>query len=97
MHQRRPQDSGFELSSSRTAPPRCEVHLHKKRGSNHIDLHSAEMMGICVENVAYSPDSVADYTLMLMLMILRNTKMTISRVQAYDYRLIDVPGENSVT
>ena len=49
-------------------------------------------MGICVENVAYSPDSVADYTLMLMLMILRNTKMTISRVQAYDYRLIDVPG-----
>jgi D-specific alpha-keto acid dehydrogenase len=64
----------------------------RSAGSNHIDLHSAEMMGICVENVAYSPDSVADYTLMLMLMILRNTKMTISRVQAYDYRLIDVPG-----
>ena len=49
-------------------------------------------MGICVENVAYSPDSVADYTLMLMLMILRNTKMTISRAQAHDYRLIERPG-----
>ena len=64
----------------------------RSAGYDHIDLLSAERMGICVENVAYSPDSVADYTLMLMLMILRNTKMTISRVQAYDYRLIDVPG-----
>jgi D-specific alpha-keto acid dehydrogenase len=28
----------------------------------------AESVGISVGNVAYSPDSVADYTLMLMLM-----------------------------
>ena len=64
----------------------------RSAGYNHIDLQSAERMGICVENVAYSPDSVADYTLMLMLMVLRNAKTTISRVQAHDYRLIDVPG-----
>ena len=64
----------------------------RSAGYDHIDLLSAERMGICVENVAYSPDSVADYTLMLILMMLRNTKMTVSRVQAYDYRLIDVPG-----
>ena len=41
----------------------------RSAGYDHIDLLAAESMGICVENVAYSPDSVADYTLMLMLMV----------------------------
>jgi D-specific alpha-keto acid dehydrogenase len=53
----------------------------------------AESVGIFVENVAYSPDSVADYTLMLMLMVLRNAKSTISRAQVHDYRLNDVRGK----
>jgi len=35
----------------------------------------AQSVGICVGNVAYSPDSVADYTLMLMLMAVRNAKI----------------------
>ena len=48
-------------------------------GYNHIDMRCAESADICVENVAYSPDSVADYTLMLMLMVVRNAKSTISR------------------
>jgi D-specific alpha-keto acid dehydrogenase len=59
-------------------------------GYNHIDLQGAERAGIAVENVAYSPDSVADYTLMLMLMLVRHAKSTISRVQIHDYRLNDV-------
>jgi D-specific alpha-keto acid dehydrogenase len=50
-------------------------------------------VGISVENVAYSPDSVADYTLMLMLMAVRNAKSTISRAQGHDYRLNDVRGK----
>ena len=33
-------------------------------GDNHIDVRFAESVGICVEGVTYSPDSVADYTLM---------------------------------
>src|SRR5579862_7531369 len=37
-------------------------------GCNHIDVTYARSGGICVGNVAYAPDSVADYTLMLMLM-----------------------------
>ena len=35
----------------------------------------AESVGISVETVAYSPDSVADYTLMLMLMAVRHAKI----------------------
>jgi D-specific alpha-keto acid dehydrogenase len=62
-------------------------------GYNHIDVKCAARVGISVENVAYSPDSVADYTLMLMLMAIRNAKSTISRAQVRDYRLNDVPGK----
>lgn len=56
-------------------------------GLDHIDLGCAESVGIAVGNVAYSPDSVADYTLMLMLMALRHTKSVISRADRHDYRL----------
>src|SRR6185437_13737538 len=62
-------------------------------GCNHIDVRWAESVGISVENVAYSPDSVADYTLMLMLMAVRNAKSTLSRVEVHDYRLNDVRGK----
>jgi D-specific alpha-keto acid dehydrogenase len=65
----------------------------RSAGYNHIDMTCAEIAGISVENVAYSPDSVADYTLMLMLMALRNAKSTISRAQVHDYRLSEVPGK----
>jgi D-specific alpha-keto acid dehydrogenase len=62
-------------------------------GYNHIDVEYAESVGISVENVAYSPDSVADYTLMLMLMAVRNAKSIIRRADAHNYRLHDVPGK----
>jgi D-specific alpha-keto acid dehydrogenase len=61
-------------------------------GYDHIDVQSAESLGIAVENVVYSPDSVADYTLMLMLMAVRRAKSILSRVQAHDYRLNEVGG-----
>src|SRR5580700_5610141 len=62
-------------------------------GYNHIDVNYAQSVGIAVGNVAYSPDSVADYTLMLMLMAVRDAKSTIRRVDTYDYRLSDVRGK----
>lgn len=62
-------------------------------GCNHIDVKYANSVGISVENVAYSPDSVADYTLMLMLMAVRNVKSTISRADIHDFRLNDVRGK----
>jgi len=64
----------------------------RSAGCNHIDVRYAESVGICVEPVAYSPDSVADYTLMLMLMAVRHAKSVIRRTDVHDYRLHDVRG-----
>jgi D-specific alpha-keto acid dehydrogenase len=62
-------------------------------GYNHIDVRYAESAGISVENVAYSPDSVADYTLMLMLMAVRHAKSIVRRADVHDYRLNEVRGK----
>src|SRR5487761_179257 len=61
-------------------------------GYNHINVNYARSVGITVENVTYSPDSVADYTLMLMLMVVRNAKSIVCRADIHDYRLNDVRG-----
>ncbi|ALO98615.1 D-lactate dehydrogenase [Streptomyces hygroscopicus subsp. limoneus] len=61
-------------------------------GYNHIDTEYADSIGIFVENVSYSPDSVADYTLMLMLMTVRDAKAIVRRTDMHDYRLSDVRG-----
>jgi D-specific alpha-keto acid dehydrogenase len=62
-------------------------------GYDHIDVNYAESLGIRVEAVAYSPDSVADYTLMLMLMTVRHAKSVIRRTDVHDYRLNAVRGK----
>lgn len=62
-------------------------------GYDHIDVEYAQSVGIVVGNVAYSPDSVADYTLMLMLMAVRNAKSIIRRADIFDYRLNKVRGK----
>jgi D-specific alpha-keto acid dehydrogenase len=62
-------------------------------GFDHVDLAYAENLGITVENVSYSPDSVADYTLMLMLMVLRTAKAMIRRTDRHDYRLDEIRGK----
>ena len=61
-------------------------------GFDHIDVTHAERVGIRVENVAYSPGSVADYTLMLMLMAARHAGPIFRRADVDDYRLNDVRG-----
>lgn len=61
-------------------------------GDNHLDVIYAESVGIAVETVAYSPDSVADYTLMLMLMAVRHATSVIRRADVHDYRLNDARG-----
>ena len=62
-------------------------------GYDHIDVNYAASVGITVANVAYSPDGVADFTLMLMLMALRNAKSTICRAATHDFRSNDVRGK----
>lgn len=62
-------------------------------GFDHIDVNYAESIGIVVENVRYSPDGVADYTVMLMLMAVRNAKSMIRRADLHDYRLPETRGK----
>lgn len=61
-------------------------------GYNHLDVGYANSVGISVENVSYSPDSVADYTIMLMLMAIRHAKSIVRRTDVHDYRLHEVRG-----
>lgn len=61
-------------------------------GTNHVDVRCAAALGIRVETVPYSPDSVADYTLMLMLMALRHARSVVTRASAHDYRLSPARG-----
>jgi D-specific alpha-keto acid dehydrogenase len=63
-------------------------------GFDHIDLHAAEQLGIAVENVVYAADGVADYTLMLMLMAIRNAKEIVSSAERHDFRLARARGKD---
>ena len=62
-------------------------------GYDHIDLESAKSLGILVDNVSYSPNSVAEYTVMLMLMLIRKTKAIIERSRVQDYTLDGLQGK----
>lgn len=61
-------------------------------GRNHLDVTYAQSVGITVGKVIYSPDSVADYTLMLILMAVRHAKSIVRRSDVHDYRLMEVRG-----
>jgi D-specific alpha-keto acid dehydrogenase len=63
-------------------------------GFDHIDLDAAESLGITVENVVYAPDGVADFTLMLILMAIRNVKHVVSSAEKHDFRLGSVRGKD---
>lgn len=56
-------------------------------GFDHIDLEYAKKLGIGITNVTYSPSSVADYTIMMMLMGLRKIKHILERAAIQDYTL----------
>lgn len=61
-------------------------------GIDHIDVEAAASLGITVGNVAYAPDGVADYTVMLMLMAIRNAKAIVRAARNHDFRLGAVRG-----
>ncbi|MFI5953979.1 D-isomer specific 2-hydroxyacid dehydrogenase family protein [Cryptosporangium sp. NPDC051539] len=62
-------------------------------GDDHLDVAYAAGLGMRVGTVAYSPDSVADYTLMLMLMALRGAGSLVRRAEVHDYRLNETRGK----
>lgn len=61
-------------------------------GFDHIDRSAARKLGMSVANVGYSPYSIADFTIMLMLMSLRNAKVTLQRYDVQDYSLRGLRG-----
>lgn len=61
-------------------------------GYNHIDLEAAAELGIRVANARYSPNGVADYTVMLILMSLRKYKQAMWRANVNDYSLPGLQG-----
>lgn len=61
-------------------------------GYDHVDVEAAKRLAITVSNVAYSTGSVADYTVMLILMALRKMKMIMKRADGMDYSLKDSIG-----
>ena len=56
-------------------------------GYDHVDLEAAKAVGIHVSNATYSPDCVADYTVMLILMALRKAKRILQRAELHDFSL----------
>ena len=62
-------------------------------GYDHIDLEAARKCGISVGNVMYSPECVADYMVMLMLMSIRKMKRIMQREEINDFSLPGIQGK----
>lgn len=56
-------------------------------GLDHLNVSLAEQLGMKVTNITYSPNAVADYAIMLMLMCLRKEKYILERYAVHDYSL----------
>lgn len=56
-------------------------------GYEHIDCEKAWELGMTVSNVSYSSGSVADYTVMMILMVIRRIKYIMKRFEAQDCSL----------
>ncbi len=56
-------------------------------GVDHINVKYAKELGIRVSNITYSPNAVADYAILLMLMCLRKEKYILEHYKVNDYTL----------
>ena len=61
-------------------------------GYDHIDLDCATRLGLKVCNCKYAPNGVADFTVMLILVVLRKLKQALQRNQVQDYELDGLQG-----
>ena len=61
-------------------------------GYNHIDVDHARRIGLHVCNACYDPHGVADYTIMMILLCLRNYKQALWRTQVNDFSLTGLIG-----
>ncbi len=56
-------------------------------GYDHVDLASAGKLGMRVSNASYPPSGVANYSIMLMLMLQRRIEEILSRAKIQDFSL----------
>lgn len=61
--------------------------LCRSIGYDHVDLKRAKELGMRVANVSYPPSGVANYAIMLMLMLQRNIVSILKRAELQDYTL----------
>ena len=61
-------------------------------GDEHMNRTYGESLGIPVFRITYSPASVADFAIMMMLMVLRNVKPTMQRYLGQDYTVAGLRG-----
>ena len=74
------------------ADARVKVVATRTIGYNHIDLNAARRRGVMVLNADYAPNGVAEYTVMFILLVLRNYKPALWRGQVYDFSLEGLQG-----
>lgn len=68
--------------------------LTRSIGYEHIDLKKAKELGMHVSHVNYDSETVAEYSIMLMMMSLRKMPFIIARAQVQDYSLRGKMGKN---
>ena len=56
-------------------------------GTEHIDMRAARELGLRVASCVYAPESVADYAIMLMLMLCRRFPYVLDRARMQDFSL----------
>lgn len=62
-------------------------------GYDHIDIAAANEIGMSIGNVSYTTNSVAEYTIMMIIMAIRNMKLIIERSNVQDYSLNTIRGK----
>ncbi|EHS59223.1 D-isomer specific 2-hydroxyacid dehydrogenase family protein [Paenibacillus sp. Aloe-11] len=99
------QSEGFEavtILGSNTADREVLKALHdhgvkylalRSSGYNNVDMAAAKEYGIRFSNAVYAPNSVADYTTMLILMSIRKMKQIMIRNTAQDYTVAGNQGK----
>jgi len=75
-------EMGIKMISTRTV------------GYDHFDLRSAKELGLHLSNSSYPPDAVAEYSVMLMIMVCRNIKLMLEKGNINDYSLNHLPTTN---
>lgn len=75
-------DLGVEMISTRTI------------GFDHVDMEAAKKLNMHISNATYSPNDVADYAIMLMLMCTRKMKHIMNRADIRDFSLNGIMGRH---